>query len=53
MTGIAFLLLDYNSVMACWKGAGFAIFRINALFAIISLVKIYAFGRKKKAEKSD
>merc|ERR1712203_827631 len=51
MTGIAFMLLDYSLVIDCWRAAGFAIFWVNGLLAVASLVKIKVFGGKKKAEK--
>ena len=52
-TGMAFLLLDYNSVVNCWRAAGWAILWVNLACVAVSLVKIAVMPAKKPVQKSD
>jgi len=55
MTGMAFLLLDFQAVYNCWKAAGFAIFVVNFAIAALSLGKVMMTGasQPKKEVKSE
>jgi len=52
MTGMAFLLLDFNDVLNCWRAAGWAIFVVNGLLVVLSGVKM-AVAPPKKAVKAE
>ena len=52
-TGMAFLLLDYKSVVNCWRACGWAIFVVNGFLIAVSMVKIALFPSKKGKKKDE
>ena len=52
MTGMAFLLLDFSTVIRVWKAAGFALFVLNFVLCVIAYLKIIVVPPPRRENKS-